>query len=124
MNTRSLGCTCKPLKRRRNSFLATFAPSSTSRPPSSVAPAPMAGRRSVSSGRGYCLFRLLARMKWLRGTKSDPFARHPERQMERALIAQYEADLETLLPLLSPATESALKELAELPLTRSAAMAR
>ena len=56
-------------------------------------------------------------MKWLRGTKFDPFARHPERQMERALIAQYEADLETLLPLLSPATESALKELAELPLT-------
>jgi indolepyruvate ferredoxin oxidoreductase len=63
------------------------------------------------------LFRLLARMKWLRGTALDPFARHPERQMERALIAQYEADLETLLPLLSPATESAFKELAELPLT-------
>jgi indolepyruvate ferredoxin oxidoreductase len=63
------------------------------------------------------LFRLLARMKWLRGTKFDPFARHPERQMERALIAQYEADLEALLPLLSSATESALKELAELPLT-------
>ncbi|MEH7826789.1 indolepyruvate ferredoxin oxidoreductase family protein [Gemmobacter denitrificans] len=63
------------------------------------------------------LFRLLARMKGLRGTRFDPFGRHPERRMERALIAQYERDLDALLPLASPETEALLVELLELPLT-------
>ena len=63
------------------------------------------------------LFRLLARMKGLRGTRFDPFGWHPERRMERALIAQYEADLAEVLPLYRPATEAALRELLELPLT-------
>lgn len=63
------------------------------------------------------LFRLLARMKGLRGTRFDPFGRTAERRMERGLIAQYEADLAALLPLYQPATEAALIELLELPLT-------
>lgn len=63
------------------------------------------------------LFRLLARMKGLRGTRFDPFGWHPERRMERALIAQYEAELAEVLPLYRPATEAALRELLELPLT-------
>jgi len=63
------------------------------------------------------VFRLLAAMKRLRGTALDPFGWHPERKMERALIAEYEADLDALLPLLTPATEAALRELLELPLT-------
>ncbi len=61
-------------------------------------------------------FRLLARMKGLRGTVFDPFGRTAERRMERALITQYEADMAEVLPLLSPATEEAITALARLPL--------
>ncbi|MCB2110795.1 MAG: indolepyruvate ferredoxin oxidoreductase family protein [Defluviimonas sp.] len=62
------------------------------------------------------LFRILAAMKGLRGTRLDPFARSGERKRERALIAQYETDLETLLPAVTPATEAAVRALARLPL--------
>ncbi|RYH03009.1 indolepyruvate ferredoxin oxidoreductase family protein [Salipiger sp. IMCC34102] len=41
-------------------------------------------------------FPVLARLKGLRGTLFDPFGRTAERRMERALIAQYEADLSAL----------------------------
>ncbi|HMS93785.1 MAG TPA: indolepyruvate ferredoxin oxidoreductase family protein [Tabrizicola sp.] len=40
------------------------------------------------------LFRLLARMKGLRGTWADPFGHSHDRKLERALIVQYEADLD------------------------------
>ncbi|MDF0601336.1 indolepyruvate ferredoxin oxidoreductase family protein [Psychromarinibacter sp. C21-152] len=60
-------------------------------------------------------FRLLARLKWLRGTPFDPFARLPERKMERALIRQYEADMETLLAHGDRNPDAAVA-LAELPL--------
>jgi indolepyruvate ferredoxin oxidoreductase len=43
------------------------------------------------------LFRLLARMKRLRGTAFDPFGRTAERRMERALIAEFEETIEKLL---------------------------
>ncbi|SNR98203.1 indolepyruvate ferredoxin oxidoreductase family protein [Antarctobacter heliothermus] len=61
-------------------------------------------------------FRLLARMKRLRGTPFDPFGRTEERRMERALIAQYEADMAEWLPKARPETMEALQALAELPL--------
>ncbi|WP_323769102.1 indolepyruvate ferredoxin oxidoreductase family protein [Antarctobacter sp.] len=61
-------------------------------------------------------FRLLARMKRLRGTPFDPFGRTEERRMERALIAQYEADMGEWLPKARPETMEALLALAELPL--------
>ena len=63
------------------------------------------------------MFRLLARMKHLRGTIWDPFGRTEERRTERALIAQYEADMAEILPRVTPATEAIARELAELPLT-------
>ena len=62
-------------------------------------------------------FGVLARFKHLRGTAWDPFARNPERKMERALIAQYEADMAEVLPRVTPATLDAAVALAELPLT-------
>ena len=61
-------------------------------------------------------FRLLARLKALRGTPLDPFGRTEERRMERALIKQYEADLADVLPKLTPDTRDAIIALAELPL--------
>ncbi|MBK43896.1 MAG: indolepyruvate ferredoxin oxidoreductase [Roseovarius sp.] len=61
-------------------------------------------------------FRVLARLKRLRGTPLDPFARNPERKMERALIAQYEADMAEVLPKLDARTRDAVIALAELPL--------
>ena len=41
--------------------------------------------------------RWLAKARRLRGTPFDPFGYHPERKAERALIAQYEADIGALL---------------------------
>ncbi|MGB0439790.1 MAG: indolepyruvate ferredoxin oxidoreductase family protein, partial [Paracoccaceae bacterium] len=62
-------------------------------------------------------FRVLAAMRGLRGTVLDPFGRTEERRMERALIAQYEADLDAVVPLWSDATHGAILELARLPLS-------
>ncbi|SLN17756.1 indolepyruvate ferredoxin oxidoreductase [Roseovarius gaetbuli] len=63
------------------------------------------------------VFRILARLKRLRGTPLDPFGRTKERRMERALIKQYEADMNEVLPKLSEATREAIIALAELPLS-------
>ena len=62
-------------------------------------------------------FKLLAKFKGLRGTAFDPFGRTAERKMERALIAQYEQDMETVLAHLSPETLDVAVALAELPLS-------
>jgi indolepyruvate ferredoxin oxidoreductase len=61
-------------------------------------------------------FRLLARMKGLRGTSLDPFGYGTERRAERALIAAYEADMGEVLPLVTPETADAVRALALLPL--------
>ncbi len=61
-------------------------------------------------------FKLLARMKRLRGTPFDPFGHTEERRMERALIKAYESDLKEILPRLTPETKDAIVALAELPL--------
>ncbi|MEF3047359.1 indolepyruvate ferredoxin oxidoreductase family protein [Pseudotabrizicola sp. L79] len=63
------------------------------------------------------LLRLLARLRHLRGTIFDPFGRTAERRMERALIAEYEADMAEALTRLTPETRAIVIELAELPLT-------
>ncbi|ETX15550.1 MFS transporter [Roseivivax halodurans JCM 10272] len=62
-------------------------------------------------------FKLLARLKALRGTPLDPFGRSEERKMERALITQYEADMAEWLPKLSETMREPLAALAELPLS-------
>ncbi|ATG35772.1 pyruvate ferredoxin/flavodoxin oxidoreductase-like protein [Phaeobacter piscinae] len=60
--------------------------------------------------------RLLAKFKGLRGTPLDVFGYTAERKMERALIAQYEADMKEWLPKASPEVMAPLIALAELPL--------
>jgi indolepyruvate ferredoxin oxidoreductase len=62
------------------------------------------------------VFRRLAALKRLRGTRWDVFGRTTERRMERALIAGYEADMAEVLAGLTPATHDAAVALAELPL--------
>ncbi|MGL4279342.1 MAG: DUF6537 domain-containing protein, partial [Albidovulum sp.] len=62
-------------------------------------------------------FRLLARMKGLRGTAFDVFGMSHERKMERMLISQYESDMAEVLPKVTPATHEAAKALALLPMS-------
>ncbi|WP_298835429.1 indolepyruvate ferredoxin oxidoreductase family protein [uncultured Roseobacter sp.] len=60
--------------------------------------------------------RLLARLRFLRGTPLDVFGYTEERRMERALIRQYEKDMKEVLPLLNDVTRPAVLALAELPM--------
>lgn len=63
------------------------------------------------------VFRVLARLKGLRGTRWDVLGRTAERRMERALITEYEADMAEVLAGLTPEWMAVARELAELPLT-------
>ena len=60
-------------------------------------------------------FRLLARMKRLRGTRFDVFGHTAERRMERQLIADYRAMIERLLANPQTLNSEAAQELAALP---------
>jgi indolepyruvate ferredoxin oxidoreductase len=61
------------------------------------------------------LFRILAKLKVLRGTPFDVFAYSPDRRLERDLIAGYEKDVATVLGLLSPDNIDTAIELLSLP---------
>ena len=61
-------------------------------------------------------FRLLSRLKFLRGTFLDPFGYGSDRRMERALIAEYEADMAKLRRALTDDNLDAAVALAQLPL--------
>src|SRR2546423_3204010 len=69
-------------------------------PPLSNKPDPVTGeaKKSVYGPWMMSAFRLLAKMKGLRGTAFDIFGRSAERRMERQLITDYEALIEELLP--------------------------
>ena len=49
-------------------------------------------------------FRVMARLRFLRGTWLDPFRNSEERKLERRLTAEFEADVEDLIAGLTPAT--------------------
>ena len=61
------------------------------------------------------LFRLLAKLKFLRGTPFDPFGYSAERRTERALIRAYEAMLDELLDRLAPDNHHVAVALASIP---------
>ena len=61
------------------------------------------------------LFRVLARLKHLRGTAFDPFGWLPDRKLERRLIADYERLVDELLARLGPETHAIAVELAAWP---------
>ncbi|MGH7044378.1 MAG: indolepyruvate ferredoxin oxidoreductase family protein [Acetobacteraceae bacterium] len=79
---------------------------------------PATGRRRKAAVPGWLalpLFRVLRHGKHLRGTPLDLFGRQAERRWERALIAQYEADVRAAMDALAPATLDAAIGLSELP---------
>ncbi|HSE78412.1 MAG TPA: DUF6537 domain-containing protein, partial [Alphaproteobacteria bacterium] len=61
------------------------------------------------------VFRWLARLKFLRGTRFDIFGRTAERRRERQLIAEYEALIAELLERLTPENHAIAVELATIP---------
>ena len=63
------------------------------------------------------IFRLLARLKGLRGTRWDLFGHTAERRAERALIADYEANIAEVLDTLSDDRLPLALEIARLPET-------
>ena len=88
--------------------------------------APMFARRDKAIGRlqkkeygGWIIhaFRLLARLKFLRGTAFDPFGRTAERKTERKLIDDYLATIERHTASLKAEQIPALVRLARLPET-------
>jgi indolepyruvate ferredoxin oxidoreductase len=60
-------------------------------------------------------FRLLYRMRRLRGRWLDPFGHAEVRRVERTLITEYEALVDEALVLLTPDTHATALELLELP---------
>jgi indolepyruvate ferredoxin oxidoreductase len=60
-------------------------------------------------------FRLLAKMKGLRGTALDPFGYAADRRMERELITDYESDVKAVLAKLSDHTAQVALALLSLP---------
>jgi indolepyruvate ferredoxin oxidoreductase len=61
------------------------------------------------------VFKVLASLRRLRGGTFDVFGYTAERKMERALIAEYRAMIEALLPSLNGASYASAVELASLP---------
>ena len=60
-------------------------------------------------------FKLLAKLKGLRGGALDLFGKTEERQMERALIVEYKASIDEVLAVLTAANHSAAVEVARIP---------
>jgi len=60
-------------------------------------------------------FKVLARLKGLRGTALDPFGRTEERRTERALIVEYRQCIEELLRTLNAQNLSLAAEIARIP---------
>jgi indolepyruvate ferredoxin oxidoreductase len=86
-------------------------------PPLLARPDPRTGEpRKMQFGPWMMLpFRVLAKLKFLRGTALDLFGRTAERRMERALIAEYEQTVATLLAGLTRDNHALAVEIASLP---------
>jgi indolepyruvate ferredoxin oxidoreductase len=61
------------------------------------------------------VFRLLARLKFLRGTPFDPFGRSAERRQERALIEDYRQTMSEVLAGLTAGNHALAVEIASIP---------
>jgi indolepyruvate ferredoxin oxidoreductase len=63
----------------------------------------------------FAVFRLLAKLKFLRGTAFDPFGYSVERKTERVMVSDYEALLDELLTKLTPENHPIAVGLAAIP---------
>ena len=63
------------------------------------------------------VFRIIASMKWLRGTWLDPFGRGSERLLQMEFTRQFETDMEEVLASNDPGKREIALELAKLPTT-------
>jgi indolepyruvate ferredoxin oxidoreductase len=63
----------------------------------------------------FVMFRLLAHVRWVRGTLLDPFAWTAERKLERQLIRDFEATLTLILAQLTPHNLSLAAEIGAAP---------
>jgi len=61
------------------------------------------------------MFRVLAKLKWLRGTRWDVFALTSERRQEREDLARYQADLAEICDRLTPDNYRTAQQLMKLP---------
>ncbi len=86
-------------------------------PPTLNKPDPATGEAKKSTFGPWMMhgFRLLAKLKGLRGTALDIFGRTEERKTERALIVEYAATVEELLGKLTPANHALAVEIASVP---------
>jgi indolepyruvate ferredoxin oxidoreductase len=86
-------------------------------PPLIAGPDPVTGEPEKRTYGPWMLraFRLLARLKGLRGTWLDPFGRTAERRQERQLVVDYEALISELLTGLTPDNHATAVELAGIP---------
>ena len=60
-------------------------------------------------------FKLLQKLKWLRGGVFDPFARTEERKTDRALIGEYRSSIEDVLASLTADNHATAVEIARIP---------
>jgi indolepyruvate ferredoxin oxidoreductase len=72
-------------------------------------------RKLTFGPRMLTVFRLLARFKWLRGTKLDIFGYTAERRRERLLVDEYISLVREILAELSPANHTTALTLASMP---------
>ncbi len=61
------------------------------------------------------VFRVLTRLRFLRGTALDPFRNSDERKLERRLIAEFEADIDDLIARLALENHALAVRIASLP---------
>ena len=72
-------------------------------------------KKSTYGPRVFALFRILSKMKGLRGTVFDIFGYTAERRAERKLARDYEATVDALLSTLAPDNHALAVEIASLP---------
>ena len=72
-------------------------------------------RKKKYGPRIFTLFKILTKLKFLRGTAFDPFGRHPDRVLERQLIVEYLDTLEQIKSSLNDHNYDIALELANYP---------
>ena len=87
-----------------------FAPPFLARPGANGRP------RKIAVGGWFApVLRLLAKLRWLRGTALDPFRYTAERRLEKELVRTFEADVDTLVASLDETNYGSWVAIAELP---------